>query len=268
MDLVGFHGVGLRSGNTCSVILSRVPGPLTFVANGVEWHRETIRPQIVGSRLGVALPGGREVDGLAPLLAALAGLGIQHGIRVDIEGPELPLLDGGSRELALALRALAPPRDAPRLRVVQSGEVIAGTSRFSFEPGASGDVAVTVAVAEGTTDQQRAAWSGSPQAFIAELASARLYDSSAPDDRSGFRHAPGAAPDTVLVLHPDGQPPPADLAPRPDELARHRLLDLLADLYLFGGPPLGKIRCWQPEHGATHHAIRQALEFGLLAHRR
>ncbi len=266
MDLVAFHGAGLQSGETCGVTLNRVPGPLAFVSDGTEAHRTEMKPQVVNSRLGVVLPGGRELNGIGPLFAALAGLGIQHGVRVDIEGPELPLLDAASQELALALRALAPPREAPRLRVVQSGEVLAGASRYSFEPGAAVDIAVTID--ERPVGRQRAAWDGNPSQFVATLAGARLYDSAIPDEQSVIRQARGADPGAVLMLRADGRAEAPGADPKPDEVAQHRLLDLLADLYLFGGPPLGRIHAWQPEHRATHRAIRQALEFGLLAHRR
>jgi UDP-3-O-acyl-N-acetylglucosamine deacetylase len=150
--------------------------------------------------------------------------------------------------------------------VVQAGEILAGSSRYSFEPRVSVDIAVTIE--ERPVGRQRAAWDGNPAQFVATLAAARLYDSAIPEERTVTRRARGASAATVLLLRADGRAESPGADPGPNELAQHRLLDLLADLYLFGGPPLGRIRAWQPEHGATHHAIRQALEFGLLAYQR
>jgi UDP-3-O-[3-hydroxymyristoyl] N-acetylglucosamine deacetylase len=50
-----------------------------------------------------------------------------------------------------------------------------------------------------------------------------------------------------------------------DEPARHKLLDLVGDLYLYGGPPRGRVRATRPGHGATHEAMRRALAEGLVA---
>ena len=52
--------------------------------------------------------------------------------------------------------------------------------------------------------------------------------------------------------------------PENAELARHKLLDLMGDLYLFGGPMLGKLTAERPGHTATHCAIRTALERGIV----
>jgi UDP-3-O-acyl-N-acetylglucosamine deacetylase len=58
--------------------------------------------------------------------------------------------------------------------------------------------------------------------------------------------------------------PPSPPA-RPHELARHKLLDLLGDLYLFGGPARGKLRAERPGHARNHEVLRRALERGTIA---
>ena len=45
----------------------------------------------------------------------------------------------------------------------------------------------------------------------------------------------------------------------PGEPARHKLLDLLGDLYLHGGPPLGRVRVTRPGHASNARALRRAL---------
>jgi UDP-3-O-acyl-N-acetylglucosamine deacetylase len=51
----------------------------------------------------------------------------------------------------------------------------------------------------------------------------------------------------------------------PDEPARHKLLDLVGDMYLYGGPPRGRVRAFRPGHAATHAAMARALDLGVLA---
>jgi UDP-3-O-acyl-N-acetylglucosamine deacetylase len=50
----------------------------------------------------------------------------------------------------------------------------------------------------------------------------------------------------------------------PREPARHKLCDLLGDLYIYGGPPLGDLRAVAPGHAANHHAFQWAQREGIL----
>ena len=50
----------------------------------------------------------------------------------------------------------------------------------------------------------------------------------------------------------------------PDEPARHKLLDLLGDLYLHGGAPIGFLRAERPGHQRTHEIVRRALDAGVV----
>jgi UDP-3-O-[3-hydroxymyristoyl] N-acetylglucosamine deacetylase len=266
VDRISFHGRGLHTGEPCAVTLVRTPGPVCFASNGEQVSREQL--EVVRAQYGVRVrgPKGRpDIDLVEHLFAAFAGLAIQHGVTVHVQGPEIPLLDGSAYELAMALRALGAPRSAPRLRVVQAGEVLAGESRYSFEPGNAVEITVEVHYDVARLGRQRASWDGGSERFLAELARARTF---------GFRRqyaelrALGRAkrvdPRSVMVLEADGSVAPPGAPPGEAELARHKLLDLLGDLYFFGGPPLGKLVARRPGHRANHQAARQALEYGLL----
>jgi len=70
-------------------------------------------------------------------------------------------------------------------------------------------------------------------------------------------------PASVVVLAPDAVLS-AGRAFTPDEPVRHKLLDLLGDLYLHGGPPLGCVRAHRPGHAPNARALRRALAEGVL----
>jgi UDP-3-O-[3-hydroxymyristoyl] N-acetylglucosamine deacetylase len=110
-----------------------------------------------------------------------------------------------------------------------------------------------------------ARWNGDPDDFHARIAPARTFALAHEVDellrRGLVRYVDPAsvvliAPDTI---HHVGRPFAAD------EPARHKLLDLIGDLYLRGGPPIGRVRAVRPGHAANAHAIRQALDAGVLA---
>ena len=194
------------------------------------------------------------------LFSALGGLGIHTGVTLRVEGPEVPLLDGGARDFCAAL-AHWPRRGTPGLRVERAGSVEVGASLYQLTPGDA--VGLCVHVNFAPLAPQDAHWDGSPESFTARIAPARTFGFAR--DAAELRRVGRATHvDVKSVLLFDDQGCPLGCVPEPDELARHKLLDLIGDLYLFGGPPLGTIEAWRPGHAATHHAMSIAMERGLL----
>ena len=244
--------------------LRRAPGPVCFECNGEQACREELEVVRADHGVRVRAPAlGLEVDLVEHLFASLAGLSVQSGIAIRVDGPELPLLDGAALELALAVRALEPPRSPPRLRVAAESRLVLGASEYTFAPGSG--VHIDVQVDFEPIGKQSASWDGSAARFFADIAPARTF---------GFRRdaamlrAKGRAahvdPHSVLIIEDDGSIAAPGGPARPNELARHKLLDLAGDLYLFGGPPLGRVAARRPGHANNHEAVRQALARGIL----
>jgi len=79
--------------------------------------------------------------------------------------------------------------------------------------------------------------------------------------------------DLELMLYADGELEGERLAAieahlAQDEAARHKLLDLIGDAYLHGGPPIGRVRAHRPGHAANHAAFARAKELGVIVARR
>lgn len=232
---------------------------------------------------GRSTSGSVHVSCVEHLFAAIGALGVRRGLTIecarDHEGPgsalgcEMPLLDGGSERWARALlelgfgdRERSSSSSARRLRVARPGRVEVGASQYEFAR-AAGENEASVAVTFDTDDarlQRRASWDGSLLDFMERLAPARTFVSE--DDLQAMVNAGGRAsadPKSVVVLGNEailaaGRPFSAD------EPARHKLLDLIGDLTLHGGPPIGAVHALRPGHGATHAAVAQALSRGIL----
>jgi UDP-3-O-[3-hydroxymyristoyl] N-acetylglucosamine deacetylase len=199
--------------------------------------------------------------------AALAGLGIREGVTFHVEGPEMPLLDGAALAWCQALQrlGLAPARRPhPRLRVTRLAHYDLAQSHYELSPASTVDVSVCADFKDARLIPD-ARWQGAPLDFLARIASARTFALARDVEelaRQGLaRHVD---PQSVVVLAPEAihsAGPPFS----PDEPARHKLLDLLGDLYLHGGPPLGRVHAVHPGHGPNHQAIERALEEGVLA---
>jgi UDP-3-O-[3-hydroxymyristoyl] N-acetylglucosamine deacetylase len=254
--MVVVEGRGLHSGGLSRVTLTRAPGPVTL--NGT--HVGDLRVVDTERATTVESPRVRTVE---HLFAALAGLGIRNGVAIRVEGGELPLVDGGALAWCDALAALGVASEPTELRVVRDGEIAIDRSHYAFE--VAGDVDVEVEVEIDAHLERHARWSGDAADFRARIAPARTFalarDVEALAERGLASHV---APESVVVLTASGALSTGRPF-HPDEPARHKLLDLVGDLYLYGGPPIGRARASRPGHTPTHAAVRAAIERGILA---
>jgi len=258
------EGVGLHGGAPARVTLRARPGPVALAAAGVEARIDQLEVVSTARATTVQARGaGAPVGTVEHAFAALAALGVTDGVSVAIEGPEMPLLDGGAAAWCEALARLGAPRGGRRLRVARAALLDVGPSRYELAPADSVDVQVRLEI-----DDPRIApdarWRGDPDDFVARIAPARTFAMAHEIEellRRGLaRHVDPAC---VVVIAPDA----IHHAGRPfeaDEPARHKLLDLLGDLYLHAGPPLGRIRAVRPGHAANARAFRRAVEEGLF----
>jgi UDP-3-O-[3-hydroxymyristoyl] N-acetylglucosamine deacetylase len=209
---------------------------------------------------------GVHVDLVEHLLAALGGLSLRDGVAIGVDGGEVPLLGGGAVELATALLELEVPARPPTLIVGRSDTLLEGPARYEFRTGASTEL--FVAVDFPGVGKQTAHWDGTPDAFKRVIAPARTFGFLR--DADALRRVGRAAhvdPNAVLILDDEGDSGSSEHPMEPDELARHKLLDLIGDFTLYGGPPAGTVRAERPGHSATHRVVGRALASGVLVRR-
>jgi UDP-3-O-[3-hydroxymyristoyl] N-acetylglucosamine deacetylase len=260
---VTLRGVALHCGHTTEVSLSTHPGPLVLVQHGVRSRLRDLRVVRADRGVTVASEDGRvRVDLVEHLFAAVGGLGIIAGLRVDVVGTELPLLDGGARAYAEALVPFRLPRHRS-LSIAREATLRHGDAEYRFAPAAAVRVAVAVRFPS-PVGRQAASWDGDPDDFRERIAPARTFGWAR--DVAALRAAGRAASvdlASVLVFGDDA-PLPGCAAPGHAEPARHKLLDLIGDLALYGGPPKGVVDASLPGHAATHAVMALALAAGVL----
>lgn len=254
------RGVGVHSGKECAVRIARSDGPVR-VRVGAESVRidELVLSDTLRSTAVTA--GGRLVRTVEHLFAAFAGLSVYEGAAIDVEGEELPLLDGGARSFAAALARLGVGPSAPRLEVARAGTVEVFDSRYEFREGEH--PAIEVVLDFGDAPLARGArWDGDPADFLARIAPARTFalehEIAALGEASLARFAdPGSVIVVGTALYGVG-------SVAPDEPARHKVLDLMGDAYVHGGPPRGVVVAHRPGHRSNHAALRAAIDRGIL----
>src|SRR5688572_21248287 len=268
MDRLKLCGVGLHSGVAAGVTLARRPGPTSLVQHGTRVRTSELRVARTDSGVSVRNHDGRlSIDLVEHFFAALAALNAHEDLEAHIEGPEFPLLGGGASEWLAALETLGlglAPRP-PMRRIAKPARLSYGPSSYDLTPGEASELSVTVEFA-GHLGVQAASFDGNLAHFRAEIASARTFGfrRDAEQLRSQGRAA-HVDPQSVLVFNDDGSLAlPGSLPPRPNELAAHKLLDLMGDSFLYGGLPQGSLRAHRPGHGPNHAMFAEALATGII----
>jgi len=264
-------GVGLFTGEPCTVhvrangaptgsaapVSLRVDGDEAFPLSALSLARTVLST-------GVRLPTGATVLTVEHLFAALAGLGIRTGVSIDVVGPEIPLMDGCARAFVAALLPFAPPVPEPSaFRIARLATLAIDDSLYRFSPADSVVVSVSFQSANPAIVSE-ARWEGSPHHFRSRIAGARTFATQEDLEKYAARGVRATlSPEHLVVVGPDrlysaGEPATAD------EPARHKLLDLIGDLYVHGGPFKGAIHATRPGHARTHEAILRARREGIL----
>jgi len=197
-------------------------------------------------------------------MAALAGCGVDDAI-VELDGPEVPILDGSASPFVFLLDCAGLTGQAGTVSSievlkpvrVQDGE---GPDAAYAELAPSRDdkleISLTIDFPSTAIGRQSLSLRLTPQAFRAGLADARTFTLA--EDVARLRAAglaQGGSLDNAVVV--DG---PMVLNPgglrRPDEFVRHKLLDVVGDLALAGGPIRGRFTGYRSGHALNNRLLR------------
>lgn len=246
-------GVGLHSGAPCTVMLvPRREGGLRFLRRGAD------RPPMPVHHQHATAPGGSTrlagIDTPEHLLAALLGLGVTD-LEIQIDGSELPALDGSAAEWAeLCGEPVSTGASRRTLTVSRPVEVELDGGWARATP--ADVLELVVDVDFGPACRGRFELRVTPEAFRRELAWARTFLPHASLDAVlAAGRGRGAGPGSVVLLGARGPLVPVRSA---DECVRHKALDLLGDLALLGGPVRGRFEVTRGTH-ALHHALVRAV---------
>jgi UDP-3-O-[3-hydroxymyristoyl] N-acetylglucosamine deacetylase len=217
------------------------------------------------TQLGTTLSNaeGASVAVVEHLLAAIAGLGIDN-LRIEIDGPEVPIMDGSSAvfyELLMQAGQKSLGAARRRIRILEVVEVRGGPKRASLSP-SFGDVLTLRARIEyddAHIGVQQMAMRLAPGMFARDLAFARTYGFARDVEMlRAMGLARGGSLENAVVIGEDGVLNPEGLRSE-DEFVRHKMLDAVGDLMLAGAPIAGDYDAVQPGHGLNNKLVRKLL---------
>ena len=211
---------------------------------------------------GPARPAAR-INTVEHLLASLFALGIDN-VRVEVDGDELPVMDGSASPFVELVRRAGRRRsEVPRRRVCPSRVLeIRDQDRFiRVSPADRLEIDYAIEFAHPEIGRQRLSVPSFDEAyFVEQIAPARTFgfaDEVEVLRRNGL--ARGGNFDNAIVLD-DRRILNADRLRFPDEFVRHKVLDLIGDLALLGGGLVARIEVERGGHALHHRMVRALAE--------
>ena len=262
---VAFSGVGLHSGAPVSMVIH--PASAEY---GI-WFRRTdvalgdnLVPArwdaVSNTRLCTVLSNasGVEVSTVEHLMAALAGCGI-HNALIEIDGPEVPILDGSAARFVDGILARGVRRlDAPVrvIEILEEVELRQGEAVARLTPGSGFEIDFLIEFDEQAIGTQAKRLDMANGAFVQQLCDSRTFcrrSDVAAMHAEGL--ARGGSLDNAIVVDGDRVLTPGGLR-HPDEAVRHKMLDALGDLALAGAPLVGRYQGLRAGHALTNALLR------------
>jgi len=267
---VSFQGVGLHTGQRGTVTFR--PGEtnsgVRFVRADLDGRPEVlVRPENAhfdpqAGRRTILQQGDVQIHTMEHILAAVAGLGIDNLV-IETTTMETPEPDDGSAApiASLLLGAGLVDQDRPKRHIKVTKPVAWSENGVELEavPYQGFRITFTIEYDNRLVGRQTLSLDITPENFVREVAPARTFvlerDVEALRGAGWIR---GGRLENAVVVGEDRILNPGPLR-FPDEFVRHKVLDLLGDLFLLGGPLLGHVTAKRSGH-QSHVAFVKRLK--------
>lgn len=267
-DRVVLTGAGVHSNAPARLVLhpSEANTGITFLRTGLPGGHERLieakYSQVSMTELCTVIGAAEaSVSTVEHLLAAFSGLGVDNAV-VEIDGPEMPIMDGSSTDFVEAIDQVGLVQQAaPRryIKVLKPVRIENGRAFSELRPADRGfRLEVEIDFAAGVIGRQKKIVDLTPDVFRNELSRARTFGFIRDVERlwkAGF--ALGASLDNTVALDGDRVLNPGGLR-YADEFVRHKTLDAVGDLALAGAPIIGCYRSFCGGH-KMNVAVLEAL---------
>jgi UDP-3-O-[3-hydroxymyristoyl] N-acetylglucosamine deacetylase len=205
---------------------------------------------------------GVRVGTVEHLLAALAGLGIDNAL-VDVDAPEVPIMDGSALPFVDLLRNAGIEEQegvAPHLRVLRPVEIVEEGRAAGFYPCEQMQVTCRISFDHPAIGEQRASYRHDEREFARGIGPARTFGLKK-DVEVLLEHgmARGGSPDNAVILIEEGVMNEGGLR-FADEFVRHKILDCIGDMALLGFPVIGHLVAIRSGHQLHARLVRRLIE--------
>jgi UDP-3-O-[3-hydroxymyristoyl] N-acetylglucosamine deacetylase len=254
---VSFVGLGLHSGvksrltlrpcdDATGIFFRRKDVPANQGLIAARWHKvsDTTLSTVLTNRFG------HSVSTVEHLMAALRLCGIDN-LEIEVDGPEIPIMDGSAKPFVETLQAIGTrPTTEPRkaIWIHHPVAVQAGDRRAALLPDMTPRVSVSIEFEEPVIGAQTFSVDLNEQDAIQQVAPARTFGFK--DQIEALRSqglALGGSLNNAILVDDDQIMNPGGLRYE-DEFVRHKVLDAIGDLALIGAPVIGHYQAHKSGH--------------------
>ena len=258
-----FSGVGLHSGNR--VNMTFLPAPPN---SGIKFRRSDLegKPEIEArvenvvenNRSTTLAKGNTRIHTVEHVLATFAGYGIDNAV-VELDANEPPIGDGSAEEYCKLIQSagiVAQDERRDTYSISAPIELEMGETVMTLFPDEALKISCTSSDRQGRFTQFYSL-ELSPKSWEKELAPARtfcFYEEIEYLIKNGLIR--GGSLENAVVIRDDAVLTTEPLR-YPDEFVRHKMLDIVGDLFLLGRPVHGHLVAVKPSHAANCEMVRR-----------
>lgn len=257
--IVHVEGTGVHSGRTIRMnIYPAEGGGIVFRRmdlGGLEFYAGSTRIQ--AKNCSALLSDRGEIRTVEHLMAALYMLELDHAL-VELDGPEVPIMDGSSKPFADLLQdggSRSLPEDRLFYEIIRPFILQSGEGEMEVRPHTALRISYLISYDHPAVGRQENSFILDKGVFLSEIAPARTFGFMKDAEmlkRDGL--AGGASLENTVVLDDEG------VINGPlrfhDEFVRHKILDLIGDLALFGYPLRGHFLVKRGGHVLHHKTVK------------
>jgi UDP-3-O-[3-hydroxymyristoyl] N-acetylglucosamine deacetylase len=260
---VSLEGIGLHSGKPVRLTVSPAPPDSGIVFRAGSERIPAAPESVVDSHYATTIGrNGTRIQTVEHLMAATAGLGIDN-LEVEVDGTEIPAMDGSAKPFVGMLLSAGRAQQAARRRPIDIPHPIrvgTGPRWIHIEPSSTFRISYTLDNDHPAIGTQVLSCTPTEESFVEEYAPARTYGFL--KDLGAMRKhglALGGSLDNAIVVGKRGT---LNGLRYRDEFVRHKILDLIGDLALLGRPIHAHVVARNAGHGLNFDlvvAIQRAL---------
>ena len=261
-------GVGVHTGDRVRLAVRPAPAGtgIVFVRTDIKDRDNRIPVSgeaVVDARLNTMIENaaGVRLSTIEHLMAAFSALGVSNAV-VEVDGPELPILDGSALQFVQLLdRAGFRRQEAPvrYIEILEPIRVQDGDKTAALLPCDRFEMRFEIDFATPVIGNQVVDFVVDEETFRNEIMAARTF---------GFAHevealrraglARGGSLENAVVIDGDQILNPGGLRME-REFVKHKALDAIGDLYVLGAPLLGRYEGVKAGHAINNLLVRELL---------
>jgi UDP-3-O-[3-hydroxymyristoyl] N-acetylglucosamine deacetylase len=268
-DNISCTGIGLHSGKKVRMTIKPAPpdSGIQFirvdlsVPQVIKAHFENVIDTNLSTTIGV---DGTRVSTVEHLMAAFFGLGIDNAL-VEIDGPEVPIMDGSAAPFIFLLKSagIREQRRPKQFIIIKKPlRIQDGNRSISIKPSKELKISFSIDFPHPLIKDQQYDFQFSDSNFVKEISKARTFGFL--KDMKTLRDAglaQGGSLDNAIVID-DYRILNEDGLRYSDEFVRHKILDFIGDMAIIGAPVIGHFSIER-----SGHSLNQALLKKLVANK-